>query len=330
MKIGNSDADLEEYFELDVLRGWREIRDRELLAPHALPALAALIQIDSETGMLDRIEIHGPDVILGRFQPQHGPVDLVPGNLRDHENYRLGVPHLYVRHDETGWGVRVLTTASPTYLAGEKLAETDRYYRVNHGDELKLGVARFVFESCDKSLERWQYVRTEMLSDVTGPALFLKKNGGICGPFLRLNSEKLSVIGRTSPRKGDIPGTQGWLWADALEWDLAGLDERDRKFIGFRHARLSYDEGHWWIEPMSQRQWTYVNRVRVRVLTRLAAGDEVGLGTILFYFHDGQSAEESVSLDRERIELPEVLTWNDGHVSKSAARREKASTERKE
>lgn len=329
MKIRNSDADLEEYFELDVLRGWREVRDRELVAAHALPALAALIQIDSETGELDRIEIHGPDVIVGRFQPQYGPVDLVPGNLRDHENYRLGVPHLYVRCDETGWGIRLLTTSSATYLAGEKLEESDRYYSVSHGDELKLGVARFVFESCEKSLECWQDVRGKLLREVDGPALFLKRNGGICGAFLRLDRAKASVIGRTSPEKGEVPGTQGWLQVPVPEWDLAGLEDRDRKHIAFRHARVLWDEGHWWIEPMSQRQWTFVNRQRVRGLTRLEAGDEVGLGSVLFYFHDGQWAEGAVNLERTRIELPEVLTWNDGHVSRSVAGREKALVGRK-
>src|SRR5690554_3724779 len=156
MKIRNHDMDLDEYFELDVLRGWREVHDLNLSALHALPVLAALVQMDSEMVELDRIEIHGPDVILGRFQPQNGPVDLVPGRLLDHENYRLGVPHLYLRFDETGWSIRLLTTTCPTYLAGEKIEETDRYYGVNHGDELKLGVVRFVFESGEQPLGAWQ------------------------------------------------------------------------------------------------------------------------------------------------------------------------------
>ncbi len=332
----SGEAELEKYFELDVLRGWREVRDAELAAEHRLPKLAELVQVrDVQAGggvsgggwagvEGERIGIYGPDVILGRFQPQQGPVDLAPGRLEDHENYRLGVPHLYFRFDVLrGWKMRLLTSQAATRLDGEEIDDLARTYPVRSGSVLELGVVRFVFESYAQGaeeLEAWLEARRRLVEEVGGPALYLKRNGGICGPCFRLEAGKTAVIGRTAPGKGEIPGTARWSDRAALpDWDLAGLEEGLRKYIGFRHAKMRYAEGSWWVEPVSLRQWTYVNRVRIRGMTKLQSGDEIGLGSVLFHFRGeegGRAGKKGGDLfARDRIVLPDVFSWHEGHVS---------------
>ncbi|MBA2663612.1 MAG: FHA domain-containing protein [Bradymonadaceae bacterium] len=313
-----SEASIEEYVDLDVLRGWKEQRDPELVAAHALPALAELIHLDASGRQIASEPIHGPDVVVGRFHPQYGPVDILLGSLRDHESYKLGAPHLYLVLDRAGnWDLRPLSPTATTQLKEAPITDNARHYRIDHGDELHLGVARFVFERLSTTLDTWFGRYEALLQRAGGPSLMLMRAGGVCGPYIGLEKSRAYVIGRTFPGRGDVPGTEDWPRFAQPEWDLSGLPEKERKHLGFRHARLKFVDESWCVEPVCTRQRTFVNRVAISTITALESGDEVGMGSVLFHFHD----ESAVVLPRsKKIHLPAVVDWSDGHVSRTPGR----------
>lgn len=301
-------------FDLDVLRGWRETIHPDLNRAHRVPPLARL------HGPRDTVvEIHGVDVYAGRFHPQHGPVDLYIDGLVDHELYRISAPHVRFSLDEDTeeWKVRHLSPAATTLINGEPLVDTRAWADIRDGDTLRLGVVDFVFRRSGTSLAAWKEAQKALLLSVETPSLFLMRAGSACGPFFQLDtSGKKALIGRSFP---DVIHSDRQRRLKRPDWDLAGLLDEERKYIGFRHVEIwrETDTDNWFLNPLSPRQRTYVNRVEVSGLTPLMPSDELGLGSVLFHFHHPSNIR--LLVDRRTVELPAIVNW----------REEKAMRERK-
>jgi hypothetical protein len=306
-----TEEELSAYVDLDVLRGWRERRDTALQAEHALPALAWLVHIDRDGSIIARHPIHGPDSLLGRYHAQYAPVDVVFSSLRDFESYKIGAPHLHLICEGEGrWACRPLSPLAHTWLNGALIEHGKQLHRLASGDNLRLGAAKFIFEQDRTSLARWQDRRREVLRQARRASLFLMRHGAVCGPYFELDDTRSCVIGRTSPSPGDLPGTQHWETPPALDWDLAGLHDRERKHIAFRHIKIGFSNtGQWMVEPLSRRQATFVNRVAITGPTPLSTGDEIGLGSMIFYFHH---PSRSTPLKERPGEVPPIADWDDG------------------
>lgn len=296
-------------FDLDVLRGWKEVRDQELAAEHALPALGKLVCRDDEGRVRREFAIHGPEVYVGRYHPQNGPVDVILTGLGDHEIYRLSAPHVRIVMSQHGdWSVRPMTPAASTELNGRSLVDTRQQHPMEDGDKLMLGATEFVFRTAGVSYDDWIDGKKKILVDVEQTGLFLMRNGGICGPHKLAPSEGELVLGRSFPLRDEL-ATGPWRTEEQPDWNLAGLAEWERRFIGFKHARLSWVDDQWYIEPLSPRQRTFVNRLEVSTATPLMPGDEVGLGSVLFHFHD--PADIRASTESHTAELPAVVNWRE-------------------
>jgi hypothetical protein len=299
-------------FDLDVLRGWKEVRDDALAADHALPALGRLICRDDQGRVRREFGVHGPEVYVGRYHPQNGPVDIVLTGLDDHEIYRLSAPHVRIVMTERGdWSVRPMTPAAPTVLNGHVLVDTREQYTMHDGDTVKLGATEFAFRTTGVSYDDWLDAKKDILTNVDQTGLFLMRNGGICGPRQLAPDQERLVLGRSFPTRDEL-ATGPWRTEQQPDWNLAGLREWERKFIGFRHAQLIYVDEQWFIEPISSRQRTFVNRMEVSSATPLMPGDEVGLGSVLFHFHD--PADIRASTESHTAELPAVVNWREEHT----------------
>ena len=295
--------------DLDVLRGWDEHDDEALRQKHRLPALARLVRLDGPSA--GRVEpVCGPEVLMGRYHPQHGPVDLMFEGLEDYELYRLGAPHLHLSmDDEAQWKLRAISPSVDTRVNGTLIDHPAGSHPIEHQDELSLGRIQFRFETADISLSSWEQARLELLEEVESPALFLLRRGGPCGPFKVLDERTPSMVGRSFPAPGSLPGRHSWDSVPPPDWDLAGLYEFERKYIGFEHIGIEYDGDQWQIEPLSTRRKTFVNRHEILEPTALASGDEIALGTVLLVFHE-PAAE--VQPARKGIEPPAVVDWQEG------------------
>ncbi len=296
-------------FDLDVLRGWTEKRDRELDGTHRVPALASLVY--NRKGQPLQINIHGPDVYVGRFHPQHGPVDLLMEGLDDHELYKVSAPHARISlGDGKTWFVRPLSPSSFTYINDRLLSDTRERYPLIDGDVLRLGVVPFEFEVKDLDFETWRGRQKDLLLAVEEPSIFLMRAGAVCGPNYVLNKNAHTVIGRTFPEVLAAGHRQP-------SWDLSGLKDEERKHIGLRHAEFWCEDEDWYILPMSPRQRTYVNRIEVTGVTPLMPGDEIGLGAVLFHFHHPSNIRASTN--RRTVELPAILNWREEHARRKRA-----------
>lgn len=296
-------------FDLDVLRGWRENCDPHLCAPHKVPPLAELIY-DHGTSSLC-VGIHGPDVYIGRFHPQHGPVDLLVEGLEDHELYKISAPHARISYGEgREWFVRPLSPSSFTYINDRLLSDTRERYPLQGGDMLRLGVVPFKFQLTSLGFETWREKQKALLLAVESPSLFLMRAGAVCGPHYVLPIDKPTVVGRSFPEALAEGKKQP-------DWDLAGLRDEERKHIGLRHAEIWCEGQDWFLLPMSARQRTFVNRVEVTGVTPLMPGDEVGLGPVLFHFHHPSNIKAST--DRRTVELPAILNWREEHARRKHA-----------
>jgi hypothetical protein len=302
------------------LRGWKEKREISLDSKHAVPFLARLVRTDDGVADGDVFAIHGPDLYVGRFHPQHGPVDMILTNLADHEVYKLGAPHARLTMDErSNWTVRSMTPSAHTCVNGERIMDTQTAMRIRHGDRLTLGVLEFIFEAADISFAAWKESQKEILLAVEEPSLFLVRSGAVCGPRLILNAERRTVVGRTFPAPGELPGDV-WGLRKQPDWDLAGLRDHEKKFVGFRHCELWCEgEDDWSIQPISTRQRTFVNRVEISGVMPLMPGDEVAMGSVLFHFHHPSNIRAST--DRRTVDLPSVVDWREAHARPAVKRR---------
>lgn len=299
---------VDDILDLDALRGWRELRDPTLRASHRLPALARLILLDHRDRPQDSYEIHGDDLLLGRFQPHYAPVDLAFHRLKDHELYRLGAPHIHLAIHNDSWQLQALSPQSITALNDRLVPELRSPNPLKDGDLLTLGVTRFRFETAQSSRSSWLQERARLLAQVDAPALFLKRDGSPCGPYRTLSQDEPLLLGRTFPEPGLLPGTKDWPAADANTWDLSGLYDHERRHLSFRHARIQLQHGRWVIEPLTGRQRTFVNRIAISSPIPLEAGDEIGLGNVLFRFHH---PHRSIDDSTPRY-VPAVPDWSEG------------------
>jgi len=306
-------------FDLDVLRGWSEKHSAVLDAGHAVPFIAELVQRDDNGEILHAFAIHGPEVYVGRFHPQHGPVDMILTELEDHEIYKLSAPHARFSMDKNGnWTVRTMAPSAFTRVNGELITDTQTPVRIKDRDTVSLGVVDFRFEVAGLTYQIWKNHQKELLLAVEKPSLFLIRAGAVCGPKLILDPAETVVVGRTFPSSGELPG-EIWNVHDQPDWDLSGLRDNERKFVGYRHCELwCEDEDDWFVKPLSTRQRTYVNRVEVSGVTPLMPGDELGLGSVLFHFHHPSNIRAST--DRRTVELPSIVDWKQAHARPAISR----------
>ncbi|MFU8802911.1 MAG: FHA domain-containing protein [Bradymonadaceae bacterium] len=300
------------YVDLDVLRGWREIHHDELRAEHVLGALARLVHLDRDGSRLGSQPIHGPDVLVGRFHAQYAPVDVLFVGLRDFESYKMGAPHVHLLREPGGqWFLRSLSPMAHTWHNGTLVEHVKNRQLLKSGDNLRLGSTRFVFETEATGFEGWKARRKELLKEASRVSLYLMRHGAICGPFFELDDARPSVLGRTFPGPRELPGTHHWPENEAVDWDLAGLSDQERKFIAFRHVKVWFSEaGQWMVEPLSDRQRTFINRMAISGPTALQSGDELGLGSILFHFHH---PSRTVMPRSKELHVPPVVDWDEGH-----------------
>lgn len=310
-----------ELFDLDVLRGWKENRAPQLDASHKVPYLARLVCYDEEDAVRVAFGIHGPEVYVGRFHPQHGPVDLILSELEDHEIYKLSAPHARFSMDSVGnWTVRTMAPSALTRVNGELITDTQKPIAIKHGDTVCLGVVELSFEVEALKFQAWKDHQKKLLLAIEEPSLFLIRAGAVCGPKLILDPDERTIIGRTFPSPGDLPGDV-WNAHTQPDWDLAGLRDKERKFIGYRHCELWCEgEDDWFIKPISPRQRTYVNRVEISGVTPLMPGDEVGLGSVLLHFHHPSNIRAST--DRRTVELPSIVDWKQAHARPAVDRKD--------
>ena len=297
-----------EDIDLDILRGWTERRDVELGDTHELPELARLVRPNASE-RVGRVEaIHGPDVLVGRHANQYGPVDLIPMGLEDHENYRLGAPHLQLTLSEDGaWFVRSVAPRAETTIDGERLSSTDEPRRIEHGAELCLGVVDYRFELCDVDLDAWKRRRAEVLDAADGPSLFIMVRGGPIRVHRRLDSSEACVVGRSFPGAGELFREAPWDGQSQPDWDLSGITQHLRKFVSFRHAEIRFREDEWWVRSLTRRQRTFLNRESIEGHTRLSSGDDIGLGSLLLLFH----VPDDTDAAPRPLEPPAVVDWQE-------------------
>lgn len=295
--------DASQPIDLDTLRGWRENRDISLRSEHVLPILAKLVG-DEHTPTL---ALHGPDVLIGRFHTQHGPVDTVPEQLSDAQRYKMGDPHIKFTLVDEQWHYRVV---SPNHkvIHNERTVQplNTINHAIHHHDTLQLGQCRYRFEIAPCPLERWRRLRRDLLTTETQTALFLKRHGSLCGPRFHMEAHRQYILGRSFPAR-DIPYDRvetPWGEFNSPDWDLSGLYDTERHSVAFRHACLSWNKDRWEITPLSKRQPVYINRQRVDGPQVLDPGDELALGTVLCYFHDPNAAPREPS-----FQTPDVVDW---------------------
>ena len=312
-KTKEDGRDVESVVDLDVLRGWRESRDPRLRQSHEIPVLAELVQLSDSDRPLYHYGVYGTDVLLGRFQSQYAPVDLHFPHLEDHQLYRLGAPHAHLSFDEDGWQIQAISPASDTLVNQQVLRDLHVSHYLTDGDIVTLGAARFRFHPSKMPIAHWQEERARLLSQVNEPALFLKRQGCVCGPFCRLSQDSPVILGRSFPEPGVLPGTGSWPKPDAMRWDLSGLYDFERRYVGFRHASIGLRKGRWMIEPLSNRQRTFVNRIAISGAIALESGDEIALGSVLFRFHH---PHRTIDSSRPR-HVPAVLDWSEGKPPKA-------------
>lgn len=313
MKTGQEEASLnsiESIVDLDALRGWEEQRDPALQAPHGLPALAELVQLDDNDEAVWSYPIHGPDLLVGRFQSQYAPVDVVFHQLQDHQTYRLGAPHAHLSYEDGTWRFEVLTPRARTIVGEQSLTHLQAPVALSDGDRITLGVTRFRFHTHEVSPNSHRQTRADLIGDLESPTLFLKRRGGICGPRCQLREDQPLVLGRSFPPAGHLPNTEHWPHHDPYNWDLCGVYDYERRFVAFRHAIIAHHRGRWTIAPLSARQRTFVNRIAISGRVALSGGDEIGLGLVLLRFCE-PGDDETIKGPPTR-DVPTVVDWSEG------------------
>jgi hypothetical protein len=291
---------------LDILRGWTERVDVDVSESHALPALARLVRLEDGGDTVETI--HGPDVLVGRHANQYGPVDLIPSGLEDHENYRLGAPHLQLtRADDGHWLARSVSPRASTKIDGQPLAAHNGPRAIADGAELEMGVVRYRFDVTANTLDDWTRWRCDVLGGVDGPALFLMMRGGPTDVSHALDESSSCVVGRSFPKTGELLRKAPWDELDQPDWDLSALPESLRKFVAYRHAEVVKHDGAWWLRSLANRHRTYINREPFDDHVRVSAGDDIGLGSTLLLFH----APDQEEILPRPIEASAVVDWQE-------------------
>jgi hypothetical protein len=123
----------------------------------------------------------------------------------------------------------------------------------------------------------WQELRqaASLASPRRIPPIRLEVRGRGQKSFVRLYSQPEVVLGR-----------------DPLS-DLALTD----KAVSARHARLSFHDGHWWVEDLKSMNGTRLNRERVVTSTVLTTGDEVKCGGVKVLITLPEDADLAHSLE---------------------------------
>jgi pSer/pThr/pTyr-binding forkhead associated (FHA) protein len=62
----------------------------------------------------------------------------------------------------------------------------------------------------------------------------------------------------------------------------------DEKTVSAEHARLSYHDGHWWVEDLRSRNGTYLNQDLLTSAVVLASGDILQLGQMVYEIQIGE------------------------------------------
>ena len=311
-------APLDARVDLDALKGWSERREATLRSDHVLPALAQLSlwgeQSEASASALSAPlcwTIHAPEVLLGRYSLQVGPVDLPFYGLLDYELYSLAAPHARLAMRQHAlWHVTRLSPQAEVAVNGVALSSLHRAHPVRPGDRLRLGVLRLRFEvdpKRDDALKRWQHQRADLLRTQRGAALFLKRAGSLCGPRYALRAGRAAVLGRSFPSPRALNSSSPWPDHPEPDWDLSGLPDEERRHLAFRHAALRpLHDQDWEIAPLSTRHHVSVNRLEIVAPTPLRDGDEIGLGGVLFYFHNPLAAQPS---RHHTVKLPYAVDW---------------------
>lgn len=286
--------------DLDILRGWSERHDPHLRSDHLLPPLARLVCVNDEGTR--PLVLHGPQVVIGRYHPQHGPVDLVPWWWSEPQLYKLGSPHIKLSLTARGWRLRIISPSHESGLSGHSgLLSLDEEHPLAPGDLIKLGVMSLRFEVEQTKAKRWDHLSADILRTANEPTLFLKRHGGLCGPSFNLTPRRHVMLGRGLPQR---------LAHADVDWDLAGLFDDERRHLGFRHASLDWTKEGWELAPTSVRQKVWLNREELREPALLRSGDEVGLGNVLLHFHD--PGTEALSPE---LPVPALVDWFGEHSS---------------
>ncbi len=301
-------ADVEALVDLQRLRGWPEVHDPSLRAPHQLPALAELIQLDEKGPSQNSHRIHGPYVIVGRSHFRHPPVDLSLYGLQDHQLYRLGSPHAQFFVDDERWYLRILAPRSTSALNGDPLLRGDAPRALSTGDEIRLGATTFRFFPLTTRLDEWRHQKQNLLEELQTPALLLERKGAVCGPLHDLDAKTPLVIGRSHPGPNTFPDTSHWPQLDNHFWDLSGVYDQERTFLAFRHAGVEYRNGKWVLCPLSPGYKTFLNAKPIAEAEPLHSGDRIGLGSLILRFRDPAQPHRS---PRSSL-IPDFVDWSEG------------------
>lgn len=321
---------------LDRLRGWREGVDATLDSEHILPRLASLTGIDpgreaaisakapisSSGDLLDENgpsplswDVRAPEVMLGRYSQQIGPTDITFHGALDHELYTLHSPHAKLAQiDAQTWHLTRLSPQAIVAINDEVVTQIHKAHPITHGDVITLGVLRMRFDvNREIELHTWRQKQRDLLRTQQGVALFLKRHGGLCGPRFTLPLDRACVIGRSFPASTSLHYPLDWPPFGASDWNLSGLPDHERRHIGFRHVSLRpIHDQDWEISPLSNRLEVTVNRISIRDAMPLKDGDEIGLGNVLFHFHNPMASQPST---RHTIKLPSAVDWHSEHSS---------------
>jgi hypothetical protein len=120
-------------------------------APAAPPKGAAVLTIRRNGAAADQFHCEG-SAVLGRFDPETGPVDIDLGKLP--EAGKISRRHAELRKDEASgrWAIRDLGAGNGTFRKPKGEAKfhqiaKDQEEPLSDGDEIGLGTARFEFRT---------------------------------------------------------------------------------------------------------------------------------------------------------------------------------------
>lgn len=61
------------------------------------------------------------------------------------------------------------------------------------------------------------------------------------------------------------------------------------KTVSAEHARLSFHDGHWWVEDLDSRNGTYLNEELLTTAVVLTSGDYLQLGQVVYQIEIGKT-----------------------------------------
>lgn len=175
---------------------------------------------------------------------------------------------------------------------------------VNDGARLRLGVTRIAEEDTDQSDEELtgEYHSAPEIDTEPVDTLFT----GQARLYRQVGEDELPepieftgdvVVGRAvSDSQADDLGQDAETFVD-----LGAVGDEGE--IEARHARLSFKDGSWWIEDLSEAKGVVVNQgSRIGERTELASGDRVAFGEVEFVFEASlvEGSSDHGGADNER------------------------------